>query len=232
MTIKMIRRTRLLAAVAVGVLGAIGGTAYALSSGNRGNGPSAASGEAALRDFLVGRLKAVGKPELAPANGARVSTTTATVDGGEWSLSTYANAEGEICFSGAIPDEGRAYSCNTRAAVFARGPLYVSWASRQLPGGDLTKWDQAWVLGFAASPISKIELVLTDCTVKHLRLNADGAFHGIVGRSSMREGSWPFLLRGLSASGILVAEDRADLKQPNAQGALIEAPSPGPACSK
>lgn len=231
MTFKMIRRRHVLVGVVVVVLATAAGTAYAFSSGNSGNGPSASSDENLLRDFFRARLTAGGQPELAPADGARVSTSATTVDGAEWSLSTYPNRAGETCLSVAIPNEGRAYSCNSRAAMFSRGPLYVSWGSRQLPGGDLTKWDQAWVLGFSAAPVSTVELLYTDCTVKNLPLNADGAFHAVVGRSSMRRGSWPFVLRGVSASGGVVAEERADLEQPNAQGALIEEPLPDPGCS-
>jgi hypothetical protein len=226
---KLIRRRYIAAAVVV-VLASIAGTAYALAADSP-NGPSAASGGAALRDYFTARVTAGGKPGLAPADGARISTAAEIVDGGEWSLSTYRNAAGELCFSDAIPGEGRGYSCNTRTAIFARGPLYVSWGSRQLPGGDLTKWEQAWVLGFATLPVSTVQLVYTDCAVKNLALNPDGAFHAVVGRAAMRKGSWPFLLRGLDTSGAVVAEDRADLQQPNAHGAPIKAPSPGASCA-
>ena len=233
MRFKPTRRLYLVAVIGVVLVGSVAGAAYALTSGgNPANGPTAASGATAIRDFLITRLTSDGRPDLAPAGASRVSTIASASDGGEWSLSTYVNSSSELCFSQSIPGDGRSYSCNTRNAIFANGPLYAAWGSRQLPGGDLTTWDQAWVLGFAAPEVKTLKLVYTDCSEKSLTLNADGAFQAVVGQSQMHSGSWPYLLRGLGADGSTVAEDRADLQQPNAHGAVIRAPSPGNGCAK
>jgi hypothetical protein len=232
MKLKLTRSRHLVALVVLVLTGVVAGTAYALSSGgNPANGPSAANGEAAIRGFLIARLASDGRPDLAPVAGARVSTVASAGDGGEWSLSTYLNGSGDLCLSQSIPGDGRSYSCNRRSAIFANGPLYVSWGSRQLPGGELTTWDQAWVIGFAAAPVRTVELVYTDCSTKSLPLNADGAFQAVVGQSQMRNGTWPYLLRGLASDGSMVTEDRADLQQPNARGVMIKAPSPGNSCA-
>jgi hypothetical protein len=207
-------RRIILAVLVVLVVGAgAGGAAYSLA-------PRAASGTTAapasvgdLRADFTARVVALGQKDVAPAPGSAFNTLRASIDGRQWSFSSYRNAAGEQCMVEELPGGGRGYGCQDRAALFARGPLYATWGSRQDPqgAGDRSKWDAAWVEGFAVAPITSVRLVLANCAVIQLPLNADGAFFGLVGQAAMHGGSLPYMVQGLNRSGSLAATRRVDL---------------------
>jgi hypothetical protein len=232
--LRHLHRRRVLLSVAVAVAGAIaaGGAAYAVSGRNAAAVPPASVAPEALRAEIITRMNELGRPELAPAGQARLESIHVHADDRDWSLTTYSNSKGEQCFMEAIPNDGRAYRCVGRKALFGDGPLAVEWGSRQDSAANLKRWDAAWVRGFSTSPVSSVKVVATDCSSTPVRLNEDGAFFVVFGKRAMHAGPWPYLVRGLDANGTVVASRRVELEQPNAKGDdTVTGPQPSAACA-
>lgn len=226
------RKTFVAALVAVVVAS---GGAYALASEAFSGAPQQAgfpppASAADLRASLAARLGEVGRPDLAPAPESALHMSRAVVDGAVWVFASYRNRAGQQCVMEAVPGEGRGFSCRFPKALIADGPLFITWGSRQNPGGSLTEWDVAWVTGFAAPPLKSVELVSTDCSARTLEIAADGSFFAVSGEEAMHGGAWPHLIRGLSAHGKVIAERRIELEVPNARDDIIRGPQPGSAC--
>jgi hypothetical protein len=228
------RRWIILIAAALVIAGTAGGTALGLSIQASGASVVAAADAGTLRAEFTTRLAAIGQSKFAPAPGAPLRTLRARIDNRVWSLSTYRNASGEQCIMEAVPGGGRGWGCQDRAAMFANGPLHVSWGSSQQPGSsNRSRWDVAWVEGIVEAPVASVELVLASCAVIPLRLGPDGAYFGLVGREALHGGSPPYLVRGRDESGGLVATTFVKLGPIDARSGYIGqpgAPQPARAC--
>lgn len=233
---KKVRRHSLVFAISVGVIlagGAVGG-AYALTSGASSGSVAPARSAHTLRADFTSRLISVGQRDLAPAPGAPFNTLRASVDGREWSFSSYRNTAGQQCMLEAIPGEGRGYGCQDAKTLFIHGPLYLSSGSRQEPNGnsDHSHWDAAWVEGFAASPVTFVELLMTNCATIPLPLNADGAFFGLVGKEAMHGRFVPYAVQGRDASGGVVQKIVVELGPTSGKtGKVAAPPAPRPEAS-
>jgi hypothetical protein len=166
----------------------------------------------------------MGKTALIPAGTSAFRTLRASVDGREWSFSTYRNAAGDQCMVEVVPGEGRGFGCQPVAALFANGPLYASWGSRQR-GGDHGRWETAWVEGLAAPEIAAVDLVLTNCASLSLALGPDRAFFGVVGKEALRGSAMPYAIRGHDAAGKIVSEIAVDLGPLSAGQGRVSAPA-------
>ena len=198
------------AAAAITILVTGGSIAGALALSDKAvSGEPASAGQAdSLRADFIQRVTEIGQTDLAPAVGSKFETLKASLNGAEWSLSSYRNTKGELCMLEVVPGEGRGYGC--WPGLFDSGPLVVNWGSRQNPENPVEgRWDEAWVDGFAGSPIARVELVMTDCTSIELPLTSEGAFFGVVGETVMDAGVSPYLARGLDTKGRVVATDVA-----------------------
>jgi hypothetical protein len=193
--------------------------------------PTAARSAVSFRADFTRRLRERGQFELAPAAGSRFETLTAKVNGAAWSLSSYRNSKGELCVVEVVPGEGRGYGCN----VAGPDPLNASWGSRQDPDArGATDWDEAWVEGIARPPVTRVELVLTDCTSIALPMTSEGAYFGVVGAGAMHAGVSPYLVRGLDAKGRVVASDVSEFGPSSGADGFIgpaKKTQPSAACS-
>jgi hypothetical protein len=193
--------------------------------------PTAARSAGSLRADFTARLRERGQSELAPAAGSRFETLTAKVNGAAWSFSSYRNSKDELCVVEVVPGEGRGYGCR----VGGPDPLNASWGSRQDPDArGTTAWDEAWVEGIARRPVSRVELVLTDCTSIALPMTSEGAYFGVVGAEAMHAGVSPYLVRGLDAKGRVVASDVSEFGPASSADGIIgpaKKTQPSAACS-
>lgn len=193
--------------------------------------PTAARSAGSLRADFTARLRERGQSELAPAAGARFETLTAKVNGAAWSFSSYRNSKGELCVVEVVPGEGRGYGCKLGGPY----PLNASWGSRQDPDArGTTAWDEAWVEGIARRPVTRVELVLTDCTSIALPMTSEGAYFGVVGADAMHARVSPYLVRGLDARGRVVASDVSEFGPASGADGIIgpaKKTQPSTACS-
>jgi hypothetical protein len=174
-----------------------------------------------LRADFTRRLVERGQVELVPAAHTRFETLTAKVHGAAWSLSSYRNAKGELCLLEVVPGEGRGYGCGVGGA----GPLNASWGSRQDPEArGQTTWDETWVEGVARPPVTKVELVLIDCSTINLPLTSEGAYFGVLGADAMHSGASPYLVQGLNAHGHVVGSDVAEFAPPTGADGVVGPP--------
>src|SRR5438128_2257556 len=177
---------------------------------------------------------APGPPDLRPAPGARVVLHPPTHAPGEgWMVKTWRNREGRTCWAEVVPGEGQGMSCLDPQNMFSKNAIHPYVGSRQTEG-DFTQWGNAWVWGFAEKPITHVQLVLTDCTVRDLPVDADGVFADVEGPETLHAGAWPYKVVGLTVGGHVVATAEVRLGPPptaqaRAQG--ITAPAVPPRCA-
>jgi hypothetical protein len=157
---------------------------------------------------------APGPPDLRAAPGAHVTLHRPTHAPGEgWVVKTYPNREGQTCWAEVIPGEGQGMSCLDPGKIFSKNAIHPYVGARQTEG-DLTRWDNAWVWGFAKKPITHVQLVLTDCTVRELPVDADGVFADVEGADTLHAGAWPYKLLGLDEAGTMIATANVRLGPP------------------
>lgn len=191
--------------------------------------PPASSSE--LKDQLIARLAEAGRPDLAPASSSAVEVARQQVDGSEWLMASYTNAAGQRCLMEAVPKEGRGIGCQDVASLFRGEPVFVTWGTRQEPGGSLTEWDVSWITGLTRLPVRSVRVIFTDCSSTELGLQRDGSFLAVFGASVMHSPVWPHLVRGFDQNGRLVAEREVRLESKNARGTMIEGPKPSATCT-
>jgi hypothetical protein len=229
------RRARVLVISIVVVAVTASSAAYAISRddgttpGVAGFRPAASSSE--LRAQLIARLAEAGRPDLAPTLSSAFEVARQQVDGSEWLMASYTNAAGQRCIMEAVPKEGRGIGCQDLASVFRDEPLFVTWGTRQEPGGSLTEWDVSWITGLTRSPVRSARVIFTDCSSAELGLQADGSFLAVFGASVMHSGAWPYVVRGFDGNSRLVAEREVRLESKNARGTMIEGPEPAATCT-
>jgi hypothetical protein len=173
-------------------------------------------------------------PDLRPAPGAQIALHRPTHAPGEgWVFKTYPNREGQTCWAEVIPGEGQGMSCLDPARIFSKGAIHLYVGSRQAEG-DFTHWDNAWVWGFAKKPITHVQLVLRDCTVRDLPVDAGRIFADVEGPDTLHPGAWPYKLIGLDSAGTVVATKKVPFGPPGtaqARARGITAPPVPPRCA-
>jgi hypothetical protein len=144
-------------------------------------------------------------PDLRPAPGATVVVhRPAHAPGEGWMVKTWPNRQGQTCFAEVIPGEGQGMSCLDPQKIFSKNAIHPEVGSRQT-GHDITQWDNAWVWGFAKKPIAHVQLVLRDCTIRDLPVDAGGVFNDVEGPDTLHAGAWPYKLIGLDEAGTVIA---------------------------
>jgi len=145
-------------------------------------------------------------PDLRSAPGAPVLVhRPAHAPGEGWMIKTWSNREGQTCFAEVIPGEGQGMSCLNPQKIFSKDAIHPEVGSRQT-GHDITQWDNAWVWGFAEKPITHIQLVLRDCVIRDLPVDANGVFLDVEGPDTLHAGAWPYKLIGLDDAGTAIAK--------------------------
>jgi hypothetical protein len=188
---------RLLGAAVVVALGVAGGLILA----NRGNTSQGAP--------PVGT-----PPDWRPAPNARIVLhQPAHAPPGGWVFKTFLNREGWTCYAEVLPGGGQGGTCSAPGTMFRKTPLVAFLGSRQ-EDGDFTQWDNAWVWGFAKMPITHVQLVLTDCTIRDLPVDADGVYADVEGPDTLHAGAWPYKVVGLTAGDEVVATHEVELGPP------------------
>jgi hypothetical protein len=103
--------------------------------------------------------------------------------------------------------------CFAPGTLFRKTPLLAFLGSRQT-GDDINQWDNAWVWGFAEKPITHVQLVLTDCTIRDLPVDAEDIYADVEGPETLYAGAWPHKVVGLTAGGRTVATRKVRLGPP------------------
>lgn len=167
------------------------------------------------------------------APGTERKRQSPRVDGRTWTLKTYDNADGEICFSHTVPGEVVGTGCTTAAKAFVRGPLLALRGARQIAGGGRKlKWDNQWIYGVAHPSVESLTLVNLDCSTLSVPLDRDGIFHYVAGRAKLDKGQVPYKLLARGPGGEMLAERIFSVTLPwNARAAGVERPRAGRACS-
>jgi hypothetical protein len=196
--VQLSRRSRRLVGVAVLVaIGAVAGLILA----NRGSTSQGAPPPGA-------------PPDWRPAPNARIVLhQPAHAPPGGWVFKTFSNREGWTCYAEVVPGEGQGGSCSAPGTMFRKTPLVAFLGARQT-GDDITQVDNAWVWGFAKKPITHVQLVLTDCTIRDLPVDADGVYADVEGPDTLHAGAWPYKVVGLTAGGQVVATHEVRLSPP------------------
>jgi hypothetical protein len=154
-------------------------------------------------------------PDWRPAPNARVVLHHPThAPPGGWVFKTFLNREGWTCYAEVVPGEGEGGSCSAPGTMFRKTPLVTFLGSRQAEG-DFDRWENAWVWGFAEKPIAHVQLVLTDCTVRDLAVDADGVYADVEGPETLHAGAWPYKVVGLTGGGRMVATREVRLGPPH-----------------
>jgi hypothetical protein len=153
-------------------------------------------------------------PDWRPAPNARIVLhQPAHAPPGGWVFKTFLNREGWTCYAEVLPGEGEGGTCSAPGTMFRKTPLVAFLGSRQT-GDDITQVDNAWVWGFAEKPITHVQLVLTDCTIRDLPVDADGVYADVEGPETLHAGAWPYKVVGLTAGGRVVATHEVRLSPP------------------
>jgi hypothetical protein len=154
-------------------------------------------------------------PDWRPAPNARIVLhRPAHAPPGGWVFKTFSNREGWTCYAEVLPGEGEGGTCSAPGTMFRKTPLVAFLGSRQT-GDDITQVDNAWVWGFAEKPITHVQLVLTDCTIRDLPVDADGVYADVEGPDTLHAGAWPYKVVGLTAGGQVVATHEVRLGPPH-----------------
>jgi hypothetical protein len=145
---------------------------------------------------------------------------------------TYLAPDGRLCFASRLGG-GTGFGCEPRAWYFRDGPVYLEGATLmqrpEAPGFDPTTWDRMWFAGLALPEITRLEVVMTDCSRRPVPLDETGVFLFAVPRDDIHAGVWPHRLVSYDARGSAVDEQTIRTYVPeSAQG--TSAPRPGRAC--
>ena len=154
-------------------------------------------------------------PDWRPAPNARIVVhRPAHAPPGGWVFKTFPNREGWTCYAEVVPGEGEGGTCSAPGTMFRKTPLLAFLGSRQT-GDDINQWDNAWVWGFAEKPITHVRLVLTDCTIRDLPVDADGVYADVEGPETLHAGAWPYKVVGLTAGGHIIETHEVRLGPPH-----------------
>jgi hypothetical protein len=147
-------------------------------------------------------------PDLRPAPGAPIVVhQPAHAPGEGWMVKTWQNRDGQTCFAEVIAGGGQGMSCLDPQKIFSKNAIHPEVGSRQT-GDDITQWDDAWIWGFAEKPITHVQLVLRDCTIRDLPVDSGGVFLDVEGPDTLHAGAWPYKLIGLDTGGTIIATNQ------------------------
>ena len=164
-------------------------------------------------------------PDWRPAPNARIVLhRPAHAPPGGWAFKTFLNREGWTCYAEVVPGEGEGGTCSAPGTMFRKTPLLAFRGARQT-GDDITQWDDAWVWGFAEKPITHVQLVLTDCTVRELPVDAERVYADVEGPDTLHAGAWPYKVVGLTAGGRVVTMHEVRLAPPGHGGTAPAVPA-------
>ena len=158
----------------------------------------------------------------------------ATVDGDRWTMKSYANARDDYCFSQSVPGEGVGHTCTERAEMFANGrEVLLVYGARQLPGDrTATAWRNMWIQGVASPRVAALELVMLDCSVRRIALDADQTFMYVVNRNDIARDEVPYRLIARDVDGGAIWEQSVRVGLPDtAVRAGVKPASPGRSCA-
>jgi len=133
---------------------------------------------------------------------------------------TFLNRAGWTCYAEVLPGGGEGGTCSEPGTLFRKTPLVAFLGSRQTEG-DIDQWDNAWVWGFAQTPITHVQLVLTDCTIRDLPVDMDGVYADVEGPDTLHAGAWPYKVVGLTARDHVVATHEVRLGPPHGATAPV-----------
>jgi hypothetical protein len=154
-------------------------------------------------------------PDWRPApNAPIVVHRPAHAPPGGWAFKTFLNREGWTCYAEVLPGGGEGGTCSAPGTMFRKTPLLTFVGARQTEG-DITQLDNAWVWGFAKKPITHVQLVLTDCTIRDLPVDADGVYADVEGPDTLHSGAWPYKVVGLTAAGQILATHEVSIGPPH-----------------
>jgi hypothetical protein len=139
------------------------------------------------------------KPASQPVIHAR-----AVVDGQEWVVTTYRDDEGHLCAFQGSAAAGRGGTCLDPDSLFARGPVVLYYGSGQ---DSLGVWDRAWLWGFAADRVDRLELTLSTCAVLPLHADAAGVFQHVFPRAQLHQGVLPARFVAHDAAGKVIFDE-------------------------
>jgi hypothetical protein len=177
-----------------------------------------AEGEAGATPVRQSQGTAAGQMNTELAAGAIKERHFARmVDGRTWALTRFVNKLGQVCAgarrTNANGEWGQSLSCREPATLFARGPLTYFVGSERESETSPT-WDSAWVWGWAAPNVRRVDLVLNDCSRVALPVNSERLFFHVIGSASLGAGIAPIRLEAFGASGETVGKERAPLLDP------------------
>ena len=153
-------------------------------------------------------------PDWRPAPNARIVLhRPAHAPSGGWVFKTFLNRQGWTCYAEVLPGGGEGGTCSAPGAMFRKTPLVTFLGSRQT-GDTTTQVDNAWVWGFAKKPITLVQLILTDCTIRDLPVDPDGVYADVEGPETLHAGAWPYKVVGLTAGGQIAATHEVTLAPP------------------
>ena len=165
-------------------------------------------------------------PVPVPASGATVHVQT-TYDGEVWAVETYSGPDGRLCVAdGNVTSPGT--GCWVRSELFKNGPVWVDGpGALHSANSPPTTWDRMWVAGIAQAKVKRLDVVMTDCSLRSVRLDGDGVFLLTVPRADLRADVWPYALIAYDTNGRSIWQQHLHTFRPNE----TPAPSPAPRCS-
>lgn len=157
-------------------------------------------------------------------------------EGESWAVLTYVAPDGRLCVAERMGG-AMGFGCFEPAEIFSDGPVWLSGPSAMqksdAPGFDPTLWDRMWFSGLSRARVSRMEVVMTDCSLRPVPLDQDGVFLFTVPRADLHAGVWPYRLVSYDAGGAIVDTRviRTDVPDtPQAREAGTSAPRPDPDC--
>jgi hypothetical protein len=163
----------------------------------------------ALASLLPGRAS--------PASAAVVSAHGRTILGGKvLSITSYRNSSNERCFGPRFPGS-QAIVCLTDAQIQADGPVIFYPGGRQARDQlDPSKWDTAWIYGFAAPRVVHLEVLFANCAVQSLGIDHDGYFFVLLPAKLLYgKGLWPYRLIARDSARRLIRSRLVNLDSPD-----------------
>lgn len=156
---------------------------------------------------------------ITPAAGQIRQTHAArVVDGQSWSLTSFTNERGQICAGEKVPNDGgeggQGLTCRNPETLFSNGPLVYFVGARQLPG-QLKRWANAWVWGWAGPNVARLELQMTDCSAIPLAIDGNRLFFHVFGGGTIARSVGPQELIAYGADGKVVDSKPTPLSAPS-----------------
>jgi hypothetical protein len=130
-----------------------------------------------------------------------VAHARAVVDGDEWVVATYRDSGGHLCAFQGSARAGRGGTCLDPDSVFARGPVVLYYGSGQEGPGA---WDRAWLWGFVADRVARLDLTLSTCVDVPLRADADGVFQHVFPAAQLHAGVLPAKVVARDSAGNVI----------------------------